>query len=148
MSKNPVIVNNPFFEETDDKFRKIFFGDKDNADNDKGSVEEHNETTIQKNQVEINTPKNTHKKDISKDEDHSTSQQETESSFAPKPVVKRLERHNFKLYNTQIRRLQEVARKLKDHRGDDVKADMSGILRYLIDTLDDEQILVDYPSRP
>ena len=158
MPRDPVLVNNPFMEETDDKFRKIFFGNtKEKKDSESESEETVKNETSESTEQQISKPsasvgktsfvpdgddksvsENTHKKNIS-----STAQPVSE-----KQMKKRLERHNFKIYSTQVQKLRDVAQHLKDVRGDEVKADMSGILRYLVDSLDIEKLTEEYPKRP
>lgn len=157
MPRDPVLVNNPFMEETDDKFRKIFFGNtkektedtsesaaenKEEIHSDNSDEDHSAETPVPASSVSEkegkNVSENTHKSDNSA----------TETKPEEQRLKKRLERHNFKIYNTQVQKLRDVARHLKEVRGDEVKADMSGILRYLVDSLDLDQLTEEYPKRP
>lgn len=143
MSKSNVLVNNPFLEEADDKFREVFFGSK-SQETSSTQVSESIPSPVQKAPIKeelssnesVSSPSENVGKPIIK-----TNLVENDSS------IKKLERHNFKIYNTQINRLKSVAKHIKSVRGDEVKADMSSVLRYLIDSIDIDHMSNNFPKR-
>ena len=158
MAKSNVLVNNPFLEEADDKFREVFFGSKSPENPSKEVVESISESKSISNELVVEntiiTPSpmnvsnnNNNNNIISSQKENIVHTKTNILDLSDDDIIKRLERHNFKIYNSQVSKLRTVAKHLKSSRGDEVKADMSSILRYLIDSIDLDHMTTNFPKR-